>query len=190
MGTTKHDDSTLAGRLKHAMALAGLTQEPLALRAGISQTTVTDIARGRNATSKKLPLIAKALGVRLDWLTTGQPPMRLDATSTGGVPLDEEDRAAMLDLAERVVILRDKLGFSVAQLCRGTTLTPAEIEAVEDGRLWLGPAKLDALATKLGTSADWLVRGLAFDSYEMRDGDHHLIRTIHDVAKGPLRREV
>lgn len=55
-------------RLRKAI---GLTQPALAKKAKCSQTTISDIERGRNTTSKELPAIAKALGVTVENLLGG-----------------------------------------------------------------------------------------------------------------------
>lgn len=68
---------TLADRLTIAMKSAGLNQVALAEAAStsklpISQQNIQQLKSGRNKTSKHLPALAEALGVSLEWLTTGR----------------------------------------------------------------------------------------------------------------------
>jgi transcriptional regulator with XRE-family HTH domain len=48
-----------------------LTQKALAKRARLSQTTISDLERGRNVSSTDLAAIAQALGVTAEYLTGG-----------------------------------------------------------------------------------------------------------------------
>lgn len=66
---------TLSERLKTAREYAGLTQKELADRVGINQAVISNIERGTAGSSKKLPAIARACGVRSDWLTLEAGPM-------------------------------------------------------------------------------------------------------------------
>lgn len=61
--------TTLSVNLKQARKQAGLTQTELAKKAKVSQTTISDIERGRNHGSAELPSIALALGVAVEDLT-------------------------------------------------------------------------------------------------------------------------
>lgn len=57
----------------HSRRLAlGLSQQQLADKAGVSQVTIQHLESGRNATSKKLLEIARALGVTAEWLDSGK----------------------------------------------------------------------------------------------------------------------
>jgi phage repressor protein C with HTH and peptisase S24 domain len=86
---------TLAARLKEAMEDAGLSQERLAKAAStknqkVTQQTVQQLLRpGGLQSSKHLPSLAKALGVSLDWLTSGEgekkPAWRPQALVVGKV---------------------------------------------------------------------------------------------------------
>lgn len=67
--------NTLADRLNDRMAGIGMTQERLAEKAGVSQTTIHKLCTGKAAQTRKLVAIATAIGVRPEWLETGQGPM-------------------------------------------------------------------------------------------------------------------
>ena len=64
--------SSLGQNLRTARKAAKLTQTQLAKRAGVSCTTVSDIERGRNQSSKDLYELAQALKVSVEWLMTGE----------------------------------------------------------------------------------------------------------------------
>ncbi len=50
----------------------GWSQGTLALKAHVSQGTIRHLESGRNRTTRKLPEIATALGVSVEWLVTGR----------------------------------------------------------------------------------------------------------------------
>jgi transcriptional regulator with XRE-family HTH domain len=56
------------------MSEQGITQEQLARLSGTHQTTIQRLLAGTAKQSRKLVLIAQALGVNPLWLETGQPP--------------------------------------------------------------------------------------------------------------------
>jgi SOS-response transcriptional repressor LexA len=62
----------LQERLRARRKELKLTQAQLAKRAGVSQTTIADIERGRNKGSAELATIAHALQTDAYWLTTGK----------------------------------------------------------------------------------------------------------------------
>lgn len=67
---------------------SGMTQKELGDAAGISQTTIADIERGRNKGTKHIVDIAKSLKVSIEWLNSGKGEMRPrhkeDANITAG----------------------------------------------------------------------------------------------------------
>ncbi|QXO42253.1 helix-turn-helix transcriptional regulator [Morganella morganii] len=66
---------TFPQRLKQAMEAAGLTQKELAERAGVSQGLISKLVLGKAAESRKIIVIAHALGVTADWLHYGTGEM-------------------------------------------------------------------------------------------------------------------
>lgn len=74
------DVNTLAERLKSARDALGLSQEQVALRAGVSQGTIGNIESGTRKRPRELLAIAKAVKVSPDWLLKGVGP-RLTASS-------------------------------------------------------------------------------------------------------------
>ncbi|BAK75796.1 transcriptional regulator, XRE family [Pseudogulbenkiania sp. NH8B] len=64
--------SALGDRIKTEREKRSWSQAALAQRAGVSQTTITDLERGASAATTKLIPIARALKVNPHWLETGQ----------------------------------------------------------------------------------------------------------------------
>lgn len=62
----------LKDRIKLAREKAGLTQQELADKAGVSQTTIMYLENGRNKSSSKIVDIASALRVDSRWLANGE----------------------------------------------------------------------------------------------------------------------
>lgn len=65
------DTSSLASRLRHARACAGLTQSQLAKAAGVEQPLVSQIERGVVRRSAVIAQLAVACGVDAAWLSMG-----------------------------------------------------------------------------------------------------------------------
>lgn len=61
----------LKDRLKEARLEAGLSQQEVADKAGVAQSTIMFLESGRNKSSRSIVSIAKALNVNADWLVTG-----------------------------------------------------------------------------------------------------------------------
>jgi transcriptional regulator with XRE-family HTH domain len=71
-------DVRLGQRIKE-LRRGRLTQKELARAAGLSQTTISDLERGRNAGSGEVIAIAKALGVTAEELTGRDKPSPMQA---------------------------------------------------------------------------------------------------------------
>lgn len=65
------ENETLAGRLKASRLRLGLSQAEVALRAGMKQTSYSELERGRSKRTGHLAELASALNVDLRWLATG-----------------------------------------------------------------------------------------------------------------------
>ena len=69
--------TTFGQRVREARKEAKLTQPQLAKAAGLSQTTISDIERGRNSGSSEVTSLARALNVTPEWLAEGRLPKRI-----------------------------------------------------------------------------------------------------------------
>lgn len=65
------DSTTVSGRVRMARQRAGLTQQDLAERVGITQPSVSELERGDSQRSAYLPEIAVECGVDIHWLAFG-----------------------------------------------------------------------------------------------------------------------
>lgn len=74
--------NSIAERLKLARDLSGHTQESLAGAAGVSQGTIGNIESDKRRNPRELLAIAKALGVRAEWLKDGAGDMRARSDNT------------------------------------------------------------------------------------------------------------
>jgi transcriptional regulator with XRE-family HTH domain len=70
------EKETIADRLNKAMKLSGHSQASLAEAAGISQPSVWKILNGSTKKPKNILELSLALGVRAEWLSKGELPMR------------------------------------------------------------------------------------------------------------------
>ncbi|EJN40333.1 SOS response transcriptional repressor, RecA-mediated autopeptidase [Pseudomonas sp. GM84] len=73
----------LKDRILERRTALGLSQQQLADKAGVSQVTIQHLESGRNATSKKLLEIARALGVTAEWLASGNGQPRAESNVVG-----------------------------------------------------------------------------------------------------------
>jgi transcriptional regulator with XRE-family HTH domain len=64
--------TTLSERLKEIIRERKLSQESLAEKAGVSQTTIHKLLSGKALESRKISKIAEVLGVNTDWLAIGK----------------------------------------------------------------------------------------------------------------------
>jgi transcriptional regulator with XRE-family HTH domain len=66
----------IAKRLSYARKVNGLSQQALATKAGIAQSTVGNIEAGERERPREITAIAKALGFNAEWLLDGTGPER------------------------------------------------------------------------------------------------------------------
>ncbi len=65
---------SIGSRLREARREAKLSQEDLASKSGASQSSISDLERGKSAGTTSLAALASACGVRALWLETGKGP--------------------------------------------------------------------------------------------------------------------
>lgn len=66
--------NSFGDRVKAERLALGLSQKQLGSMSGLSQTTISDIERGRNVSSSEIIPLARALKVPADWLADGRDP--------------------------------------------------------------------------------------------------------------------
>lgn len=69
---------TFSDRLRDAMNAEGLNQADLARKVGLSRAAINQVVSGTTKGMKpdNLVAVARALNVRIEWLATGEEPMR------------------------------------------------------------------------------------------------------------------
>ncbi len=67
--------NTIGDRVRVARKNKGMTQGQLAAAVGIAQPTLSNLEKGKHAETVKIVEIAKTLGVRPAWLSSGAGPM-------------------------------------------------------------------------------------------------------------------
>lgn len=72
------DMTTLGERVKARRKELRLTQKELASKSGVSQTTISDMERGRNSGSREIAMLARALKVSSYWLATNSGPKEIE----------------------------------------------------------------------------------------------------------------
>jgi transcriptional regulator with XRE-family HTH domain len=117
-------DTSLSDRLDEAMRLRDVSAYAIWQRTGISQSTIGRLRKGQrhSASHQALDKIARALGVRLEWLTSGRGPMEPQDTLEELIA-----RATPLDLA--IAVERDRISETArAKVLRWAEETEAELD--------------------------------------------------------------
>lgn len=129
---------TLADRLKMAMDISGMSQGALAKASGVAQPTIWRLSSGNARGSTKIVEIANALGVRVEWLSTGSGEMH-DANTKAGVrtlqtkPQSEGNyRLDVLDIA--VSAGPGVVNSEFVQILRSVEYLPEDAMHMFDGR--------------------------------------------------------
>lgn len=95
------DVSKFSDRIKMRRRALQLSQVDLARMARVSQTTISDIERGRNDGSRELVALAAALKVRPEWLNSGVGNMLYDEPNViAGITLDGRKRIPLISYVQ------------------------------------------------------------------------------------------
>jgi transcriptional regulator with XRE-family HTH domain len=97
-------------RLKDARKARKLTQERLSKMTGVSQSTISDVERGRNASTKELPTLAAALGVSALWIATGRGPRHDSAPVRPLAPQRQINTELMVQAMRAVTAYQQQIG--------------------------------------------------------------------------------
>jgi len=119
------DVKDLSDRVLWARNRLGISQEQLAIKAGVSQGTIGNIESGARKKPRELVAIATALGVRPEWLSSGTRPVEvLPANSVRN-----------LDLAHPLSVARnysDPPRLQWGNLMGADLSQPFELEVIDD----------------------------------------------------------
>ncbi len=138
---------TLGERVRWARSRLDLTQQKLASRAGVRQSTIGNIEAGTRQQPRELHLIAAALNVNDEWLRSGKGPRE---RGTQGTPLSEDE--ADLVLAFRMLSegQRAELLIDVLHLVQSTTAFGKDVRLLLRDRFGAGEiAAPDRVAANL-----------------------------------------
>lgn len=103
----KNPDMSIGARVREARKDAKLTQEQLAKRVGIRQSTLSELENGESAGTGYVATMAAALGVSPLWLETGKGPKKLKSSpaeltdQAGNAMLPVNDMAELITLYSR-----------------------------------------------------------------------------------------
>ncbi|EMM2471152.1 MULTISPECIES: XRE family transcriptional regulator [Klebsiella] len=127
---------TFAERLNAAMIATGVSQGQLAEMVGVSQPAIQKMTSGKTNGSRKMVELAYALGVRPEWLSSGQGAMREDGqqpqsqlTKTGD---SDVFRLDVLDLT--VSAGPGIINQEFVEILHSVEYAPAEARHMFDGR--------------------------------------------------------
>lgn len=127
---------TFADRLNAAMIATGVSQGQLAEMVGVSQPAIQKMTSGKTNGSRKMVELANALGVRPEWLSSGQGAMREDGqqpqsqlTKTGD---SDVFRLDVLDLT--VSAGPGIINQEFVEILHSVEYAPAEARHMFDGR--------------------------------------------------------
>lgn len=127
---------TFAERLNAAMIATGVSQGQLAEMVGVSQPAIQKMTSGKTNGSRKMVELANALGVRPEWLSSGQGAMREEGqqpqsqlTKTGD---SDVFRLDVLDLT--VSAGPGIINQEFVEILHSVEYAPAEARHMFDGR--------------------------------------------------------
>lgn len=122
--------SSFSERVKKERERAGLSQTRLARMCNLSGPMISCIERGTSAGSEKVLLsVARALGVRPEWLRSGSGPRERDRCDDLGV----SPRATTPPFPERLRQLRKAAGLSQKQLAHFIGVSTTAVSSWETG---------------------------------------------------------
>jgi transcriptional regulator with XRE-family HTH domain len=87
---------SLGDRIHVACVAAGISQAELARRVPCKPQQITDLAKNKRGFSKHFPRMAEVLGVRVEWLTTGEGPWKPGVGEAAPQPISPDIGAEIL----------------------------------------------------------------------------------------------
>lgn len=119
--------STLSDRINQAMAAASMSQAELASACKIKSPSVNDWISGKTKTLKASTATraAAALGIRVEWLATGQGEMRTGEIVTPALPEQPQTVTGLLEsLRKKIAEQPDPIRAAIANLVSGYVMSP------------------------------------------------------------------
>jgi len=104
----QNSDMSIGKRVREARKDAGLTQQQLAAKVGIKQSTLSELENGESAGTGYVASMAAALGVSPLWLETGKGPRKFSEVGHihphDASHLPENGIALTIELAELIAL--------------------------------------------------------------------------------------
>ena len=157
--------SNIGKRLTEARTRLGWSQEDLADKAGVSQSTIGHLESGRNQSSTRLPKIAAALGVTVEWLTgTGK-----ETAETGSIPA-----MGASGLADRIKSVLEEAGGNISKVAAAAKTTEEIVAGWLSGKSkQIGVDQAVALQEEFGINSVWLMLGKGSRTTAVRYNDEY-----------------
>lgn len=143
--------SNIGKRLIEARSKLGWSQDDLAAKAGVSQGTIGHLESGRNKSSTRLPDIAAALGVTVEWLTGNSK----ETGKTSVVPPMGAE-----GLADRIKTVLDDAKGNISELAAAAKTTEEVVASWLSGsETQIGVDEAVGIQEKYGVNSVWLMLG-------------------------------
>lgn len=149
---------TLSERLRHARAAIGLTQDELAAKSGLSQSTIAQIETGRNVGTRFADKLAPVLGVSISWLMTGR-----DLDAADKAQRDADEIAAIWEAACAIAAMY------VEEHCVDGTIHAHAIMTMKRPKITPSPTDKEALRQAALDEARGLLPALAKEHFNRTD---------------------
>lgn len=160
--TNKVPPMSTSQRIRQLRDQRGLSQLSLALKAGVTQGTISQLENNPSQGSKYLAAIARALDVSVDWLETGKGPMERPPK----VPIDPSE-------SDQFIAIR-KVAFRISAGIAGFAVD--YLDSDDGGPLFFQRSWFEARGFDPDKLFALKVRGASMEP-TLSDGDHVVINT-------------
>ncbi len=138
------DLDTFAKRLERALLRRGWSAATLAEELKISESFLSQIKLGDRPGTEQMVPMARKLEVRIEWLTTGEEPMRIIEESQQIPTMSERDRATLQAAVDLIRSHLDGISRALDRVLAPSTGAPPTIHdshaQVSDASQQAGPA--------------------------------------------------
>ena len=177
---------TLSSRLQKSMDKAGMSQNELARRVGVSQAAIQKLISGKSETSRNIFEIANCLGVDPTWLVSGDPSendtiIRDDCVNIPffreiSLPSDGEEKTIKLDHEVNLHFSRRSL--------KKVGVKPQNVACVKVSGNSMNPVMSDGSIVIIDTDNNVIVDG---DIYVINQHNNLRVKIIYRIPSGGLR---